>query len=561
MGWLRAVLAAAAAAAGGATLASARAAEVPPPAAADLPALQERLADPDPEVRRQAAALLGGLGGEAIGTAPLLLERLADSAPGVALEAASSLVRIGVEQEPAARLFVRLMQSTVPATRREARETLDRLDAPVLERRLIPLFVRFLGEPEPAAAAEEVLAQLGRASVAALCEAVRGGDFATRRAACRVLERIGPEAAAAVSTLEQALADREPAIRYAAAAALLAVASEPPDDVVPALRQALSDAAAPYRLWGLQQIAGLGPSQRQMLREPAMALLGDPDQAVREAAVRTMLAALPEEVPAGVALLRAQLRSGGTAARRDAAQTLVRLGPAGSGAGPELVALLADPDSGVHAAASAALTEIGQAAVAPLIAALASEDRALRAGVARQLADSPRELAEAAIPELTTLLQEQDGEGRLHAARALAAADRADAGVLAVLIELLNSRQATVIWQAQQALTRLSPEVRRTLLLPALIAALREPDQRLGVAEVLPRVGREAVPSLIAALGDADPAVRFWAADVLGRMGNLAMAAVPALSDATDDPDRAVRDRARSALLRVSPGAAPAVFP
>jgi hypothetical protein len=67
---------------------------------------------------------------------------------------------------------------------------------------------------------------------------------------------------------------------------------------------------------------------------------------------------------------------------------------------------------------------------------------------------------------------------------------------------------------------------------------------------VLSRIGRDAVPALCEALLDADPVVRRWAANVLGRIGPDAGEAVDALTAvALADADSTVQAAAQAALL------------
>lgn len=68
---------------------------------------------------------------------------------------------------------------------------------------------------------------------------------------------------------------------------------------------------------------------------------------------------------------------------------------------------------------------------------------------------------------------------------------------------------------------------------------------------VLQRIGRGAVPALREALADPDPAVRRWAARVLGRIGPDAGDAVDALRAALADTDASVQAAAQAALLAI----------
>ena len=77
--------------------------------------------------------------------------------------------------------------------------------------------------------------------------------------------------------------------------------------------------------------------------------------------------------------------------------------------------------------------------------------------------------------------------------------------------------------------------------------------------DALGRIGAAAVPALITALRDPDPAVRLKAVEVLGRMGDDAAAAVPDLIKLLDDPDPEVRKAAARTIGRIGPAAKAAV--
>jgi hypothetical protein len=77
--------------------------------------------------------------------------------------------------------------------------------------------------------------------------------------------------------------------------------------------------------------------------------------------------------------------------------------------------------------------------------------------------------------------------------------------------------------------------------------------------DALGRIGAAAVPALVTALRDPDPAVRLKAVEVLGRMGDDAAAAVPDLIKLLDDPDPDVRKAATRTIGRIGPAAKAAV--
>lgn len=78
-------------------------------------------------------------------------------------------------------------------------------------------------------------------------------------------------------------------------------------------------------------------------------------------------------------------------------------------------------------------------------------------------------------------------------------------------------------------------------------------------ADALGRIGPPAVPDLIQALRNRDPAVRKQAAEVLARMGSDAQPAVPDLIRLLDDEDESIRKEAARTLGRIGPAAAAAV--
>ena len=71
---------------------------------------------------------------------------------------------------------------------------------------------------------------------------------------------------------------------------------------------------------------------------------------------------------------------------------------------------------------------------------------------------------------------------------------------------------------------------------PDLLAELRAPDQRVYAAYALAQRGAAAVPGLLVAAADPEPAVRRWAIWSLGQVGTGAADAVPHLRTALDDP-------------------------
>lgn len=88
---------------------------------------------------------------------------------------------------------------------------------------------------------------------------------------------------------------------------------------------------------------------------------------------------------------------------------------------------------------------------------------------------------------------------------------------------------------------------------------LAEWTEQEAAADALGRIGAAAVPELVQALANPDPAVREKAVGVLGRMGADAAPAVPNLVKLLNDPDPVVRKAAARTLGRIGPAAKDAV--
>src|SRR5713101_7069163 len=78
--------------------------------------------------------------------------------------------------------------------------------------------------------------------------------------------------------------------------------------------------------------------------------------------------------------------------------------------------------------------------------------------------------------------------------------------------------------------------------------ASQDPVDQAEVPERLRNAGADAVPTLVQLLGATEPAVRWQAADILGKIGKDAASALPNLAAALKDPDAHVRSVAARAL-------------
>ncbi|MCC6627006.1 MAG: HEAT repeat domain-containing protein [Chloroflexi bacterium] len=366
-----------------------------------------------------------------------------------------------------------------------------------------------------------------------------------------------------VPGLARALTDDEPAVRQAAAAALVRC---PPGPAAPALALALAD-------------------PDPTVRAAAGEALGRLDAAPAVAALRAQWRATPDEAPLLLAAL-GRLAADGAAwatlveaasapdpvVRVAAARALGRRGDARSVA--PLLAALADADAHVSASAVTALAAVGpERALAPLTVVLAdgapparalaaealgamSDARALTP-LARALADPDPAVRAAALAAIDRLPE----PGRQIAAQASAAlepAARERAAQRLRQIAALPPLQGALAARDHPGLRAAAARAIARLGEPGIVAALAgaladpEPAVRQEAAWLLGVSGRpDALAPLLTALtGAADPALRATAARALGRLGQPA--AAPALEAARADPDPAVATAAARALTTLT---------
>ena len=115
-------------------------------------------------------------------------------------------------------------------------------------------------------------------------------------------------------------------------------------------------------------------------------------------------------------------------------------------------------------------------------------------------------------------------------------------------------------WPVRQAASERLAGFDRTLLLPALEAALRNQEDaatRNAAMEIYVRLGAQALPHLVALLADGDEEIRNFAAVMLGTLGDVG--AVPSLIAALGDADVNVRHGAATSLGQI--GSPEAVVP
>ena len=422
----------------------------------------------------------------------------------------------------------------------------------------VPELVRALRDDDPRVRwfAAGALASIGpgaKASVPALIEALRSKDVATggevtfwngamsredgpiRLAAAVALGRIGPESRAAVPDLVRALRDPDARVRSETAQALGAIGPAAGAAVAELVRMMSRDADDEVADLAAEALGRIGaaavPAVSEILRGR------DPDARIR--AVKALGAAGPKAAAATADLLRA-LGDRDEELRTAAAAALGRIGhgPEAKAAIPALIAALKDPDWKVRQHAAVALGQIGpmtDRVIAALIVGLKDPEEA----VALRASDALTLIGTSALPPVLALLRDEDRAVRQSA--------------IGTLVDF--GRAAHTPGDETEAHARERAAAARA----ALRSALGDRDERVrfGASEALRRLGKEAVPDLIAALGDPSAATRLGAAQTLGAIGGEARAALDALRRRRDDPDPAVHQAVDTAIRAISESGAP----
>jgi HEAT repeat protein len=157
-------------------------------------------------------------------------------------------------------------------------------------------------------------------------------------------------------------------------------------------------------------------------------------------------------------------------------------------------------------------------------------------------------LGDVPLSALRDLLQDPDPDRRWWAARALAAVGTKGARML--LIAALSDPDTDVQACAAQGLGELQAEE----AVPQLARCMATPSSFVSriASDSLARIGRPAVPALIAALKEGEAPARSGAARALRII--QPQEAVPALCAALDDPSAVVTHYAEEALERMGVG-------
>jgi HEAT repeat protein len=332
-------------------------------------------------------------------------------------------------------------------------------------------------------------------------------------------------AAAAVPTLAEALADREPAVQLTAAFAL--------GRIGPAAKEAHA---------ALVKAQAQPDPVLQVVATWALIKSGAGDAAWKDKAI---------------AWLAQKLMSSDAIVRTAAFRALAELRPGPQRVLPTIERVLQGADKHAAAEALSALAGLGEPAVPALVKALKLPEH--RSAVVSILAHIGPP-AKAAIPELLAVARDdKKASVRRDALLALGAIGADPAQAVPAALAALKDRSDRVQYAACSLLGKLGaaaaaaePELRKLLdhqdeVLP-MAAAWALVKINPTNAELAPKL----VPLLIKALDQHDPLARCAAATALGELGPLAKdAAEPLKKKAAGDPDEHVRNLAAAAAAKV----------
>ena len=523
-----------------------------------LPALRDALHADEPELRAHAARAIGELRGEATLALPSLVAVLGDPYEIVRIAALRALATLGPAAASASPHLSGLLADPQPAVRRDAARAALALGATEAVGPLVTL----LADTDAGvrvAAAHALAALQGRtdAGTRVLVDALGTGHEEAGLEAVEGLEVLGADLPAeGKAKLLAALEVGTPALRLRAAEALLAVsgpdalrtpAGRPSPGARATLDRALAEGDGPTTRRALALLGAMGPAAQPWLSRLADLATMDPSAALRTRAVTT-LGELGETARGAAAALKLAAQDASPSVREAAVQAIARVRP---GPGSEIDGLVgALAKTPVATRAARALLALGGDAVPALVKAMEQEDEPLADAAMWVLV----RIGDAAVSPLVRALESPSPPLRSRAATILGRVD--------VPAHRLSEAGEGLTRLLVQAPARGVADVRGTLLrigrpaVPSLVAAFAAGDAsaRTRVLDALARIlppAPDVLPVFLVGLGHADQDVRRSAAQGLARYGPQARGAVAALGVAARDSDASVRRAAIEALGNV----------
>ena len=421
------------------------------------------------------------------------IKEIIDAKNSVAtLNACDALAGIGAGSAEAVESLIAAAKSSDSKLRWHAISALGDIGQPA--KAAIPTIVAALSDADTQVRfnAGHALQQFGESAVPALVDALKNEK--AQPYVLPVIAAIGPAAKGAVTPLSAMIQAKDTSLQREAIIALAAI-GEASKSTVPALIKAVDDtkyASRPAAAFALGKIKakeavpslknGLNQTDDPILQLASIWALLQIDPTNREyetIALPKLIGALTSERPD---------------MRREAVETLGRMGPRAKSAVPELQKRLKDDNAIVRRETLIALAEIGP--------------------------DS-----QSAVTTITKMLAESDPSLRPVACYALGKIGKASAPAIPQLQKQLQSRDPYEKTVAAWALVHIAPD-----------------DKTVEVA----------IPLLAAALhGAANPKIRVEVAETLGKIGNGSHLVKEALQLALKDSDESVRKAAESAIAKL----------
>jgi HEAT repeat protein len=343
-------------------------------------------------------------------------------------------------------------------------------------------------------------------------------DARARRSAACAIGQFGPDAAEAREDLEQALGDKDPAVRQNAAWALGRLKDRAGASGVGRLAHALQDDDPGVRRDAAAALAEVGrPTAASAVRDLVGCLVRDKAPEVRSVAVGSLVALIGPEDKAVAADLRRLLKDDDRDLRRGAALALAKIGGDNAReAVPILIDALRDDDAGVRELAAAALANVGEAAgeaVQALGKALSDRSPDVRRNAAIALTHVGPKVGEVVRPLVRALDPKEPAKVRQYAAEALGEARDAIDTVVPELLAVVREDRDTLVRQ-------------RVVMALRHVSEFEKSGTAKGLGKVLEETGREA------------RVVRYDAARVLAHViqDRAAPKAVDVLVDMLNDP-------------------------